>query len=149
MPPQPVPQPRVDTFVEDANTGVKRRRTEYSGTLWYGEPPALGRVRVFASQPMQDDTPVFLPDSLQYRRSELADGVVSCTVGIQALTSEGTHIVHASADWVDDPRTEDVCWIQVRLVVAGAAPLGVSYRVVAVCSTLAAPSDRVIDLRRR
>jgi hypothetical protein len=147
VPPQPYPQPRIDTFVTDANTGEKRRHTEYSGTLWYGHPPDLGRVRIYNSQPFQDDTPVFLPDSLQYRRSELTDGVVTCTVGMQALTSEGTHIVHAGADWVDDPRGGDVAWIQVRLVVVGAQPLGVAYRVVAVCSTLAAPSDRVIDLR--
>jgi hypothetical protein len=145
--PQPFPQPRIDTFVSDANTGAQMRCTEYSGTLWYGDPPQLGPVRAFTRRGIQDDTPVFLPDSLPYQRSELGGGTIACTVGIQAQTGESTHVIAAHADWADDPRGGDAAWIALRVTVAGYEPLAVSYRVVALCSTRAAPSDRVIKLR--
>ena len=40
-----VPNPRIDTLVVDAASGLQRRRTEYTGTVWFGGRPSLSGRR--------------------------------------------------------------------------------------------------------
>jgi hypothetical protein len=86
---------------------------------------------------VDEDSAFFLPDSLPYRRAGVADGVISCTVGLQYQSGESNYVFHAQADWGDDPRAADLCWVQLHLTMEGRQPLGVSYRVVALCDPAA------------
>jgi hypothetical protein len=150
VPPHPIPQPRVDSFVSDPQTGQKRRQTEYSGTLWYGSPPdTSGGMVAFHASGLREDSVLFLPDSLPYRRSELDDAVVACTVGIQGQMAKTTFVTSAHASFGEDPRDGETAWIQLQLSVYGHEPLAVAYRVVATCRSTAAPSPQVVDLRGR
>jgi hypothetical protein len=144
--PQLIPQPRIDTFVRDAATGAERRRTEYSGTVWFGGPPDTGgRIVGFVSTFLRDATPVFLPDSLPYRRDALSDALVSCTAAVQGSTAETNFVTAAGAAWADDPRGGDLAWLQLTLDVYGKEPLGVAYRVVALCDPEAVATGTVSD----
>ena len=131
MPPQPFPQPRIDTLVTDAVSGEQRRRTEYSGTLWWGQPPEIGRHTHARGGRWRDGGVLFLPDSLPYRRAELANAQVSCTAAVQALTAEFTIVTGVQASFADDPRGGDLCWLELRLALRGGEPSAISYRVVA------------------
>lgn len=145
---QPVPGQRIDTFVHDADTGAKVRRTDYCGTVWYGAPPDTGGAIVaFSRTHVRDDTPFFLPDSHPYQRSELGDAVVTCSVALQAHNGQPSFVNQAEAIFADDPRGGDQCWIALRIAIYGLEPLAVSYRVTTICPTRAVPSSRVVDLR--
>lgn len=37
----PMPAQRIDTVVADPVTGDQRRRTDYAGTVWYGDRPQI------------------------------------------------------------------------------------------------------------
>ena len=138
MPPQPFPQPRIDTLVADAVSGEQRRRTDYRGSVWYGQPPEIGARRIAAPGSRflaWERSAFFLPDSLAYRRAELGDAQVSCSVAIHASHGNFQLLLGAQASWADDPRGGDLCWLQLELTVhATSEPIGVSYGVVAVCA---------------
>src|SRR5215208_4213651 len=137
-PPQPVPGQRLDTLVSDADTGVRVRRTDYCGTAWYGQPPATsGRAVIFSPAYVNDDSTFFLPDSHAYARADLGDAVVTCSVALQAAPGEACFITHAEATYADDPRGGGHSWVALRIAVYGRQPIGVSYRVTALCPTLA------------
>ena len=122
-----VPQPRIDTIVVDAATGAQRRRTEYTGTVWFAGRPGLGGVTVARSALIE--TPFFLPDSLPYRPDPLNDAQVVVTVAIQGAEDGGHQIAEYRAGLVADPRNPAVCWIQLQVRARASAPFGVSYRV--------------------
>ena len=122
-----VPQPRVDTLVIDAATGAQRRRTEYTGTVWFAGRPNLGGATIVRFATIE--TPFFLPDSLPYRPDPLNDAQVVVAVAIQGA-EEGSHqIADYRAGLVADPRNPAVCWIQLQVRARAAAPFAVSYRV--------------------
>ena len=122
-----VPQPRVDTHVIDAATGAQRRRTEYTGTIWFAGRPNFGGATMVHFATIE--TPFFLPDSLPYRPDPLNDAQVVVTVAIQGA-EEGAHqIADYRAGLVPDPRNPAVCWIQLQVRARAAAPFAVSYRV--------------------
>ena len=132
------PQPRIDTLVRDATSGQERRRTEYAGTVWFGTPPdTSGRFVGFVATYLREAPAFFLPDSLPYRRTGLADAVASCTVGVHSSTGESNFVTGATAAWADDPRGGEVSWLQVTFDVYGKEPLGLDYRVVALCDPAA------------
>jgi hypothetical protein len=137
MPPQPFPEPRIDTLVIDAVSGEQRRRTDYRGSVWFGQRPEIGALRIVApgSRYMAwESSAFFLPDSLPYRRAELADAQVSCSAAIHAAHLDYHFVLGASASWADDPRGGDLCWLQLGLTVHGSEPMGVSYGVVVLCA---------------
>ena len=122
-----VPNPRIDTLVVDAASGLQRRRTEYTGTVWFAGRPSLSGMTV--SRLAQIESPFFLPDSLPYRPDPLNDAQVVATVAVQG-SEEGAHqVVDVHAGLVADPRNAAVCWVQVQVRARAATPLGVSYRV--------------------
>jgi hypothetical protein len=125
--PQPIPQPRVDTLVMDPASGSQRRRSDYSGTAWFASGGMIrGEVREGAR--------FVLPDSLPYWRARLDDAVVACSVALQVQTGYPNTIVDPHAEWVPDPRDDDLAWLQLSFDVEGRDPLGVSYRVTALCA---------------
>jgi hypothetical protein len=138
VPPQLIPQPRIDTLVADPVTGGELRRTEYSGTAWYGAPPDTGgRIVSFVTRSVRDATPVFLPDSLPYRQGALGNATVSCNAAVQASNNETHLVTNAQAGFVDDPRGGETAWLQLLLDIYGHEPLGIAYRVVVLCDRAA------------
>lgn len=122
-----VPQPRVDTIVIDAATGGQRRRTEYTGTVWFGGRPNIGGATTV--RPVMIETPFFLPDSLPYRPDPLNDAQVVATIAIQGAEDRAHQVADYRAGLVADPRNPAVCWIQLQLHARATAPFGVSYRI--------------------
>lgn len=113
MPPQPYPQPRIDTIVLDAATREERRRTDYSGSVWFGRPPEIGALRLVAPGSRYlswESGAFFLPDSDYH------------------------FVVGTQASWVDDPRGGDLGRLQLALTVHAGEPLGITYRVEALCA---------------
>jgi len=128
-----LPQPRIDTLITDAVTGLQRRRTEYRGTVWFGgRPQTTGYGTLAVGRGARIETPFFLPDSLPYRPDPLEDAVVSCTVALQSVAGEGPQILEARAGLVPDPRNAAVCWMQLQVTAAGQVPMAVAYHVIAV-----------------
>jgi hypothetical protein len=128
-----LPQPRLDTLVTDAVTGMQRRRTEYTGTVWFGGRPQLTSFGTVAmTRSARIESPFFLPDSLPYRPDPLEDAVVVCTVALQGAEAEAHQILEARAGLVPDPRNPAVCWIQLQVIAVARAPVAVTYRVDAV-----------------
>jgi hypothetical protein len=127
-----LPQPRIDILVTDAATGVQRRRTEYTGTVWFGGRPQVGSYGTITRTAYADiDTPFFLPDSLPYRPDPLDDAIVACSVAIQGGEEGANHVLEYRAGLVPDPRNAAVHWMQVQLRARARVPLAVSYRIVA------------------
>jgi hypothetical protein len=113
-------------LVTDPATGAQRRRSDYTGTVWFG---GAGKIRVA----VREDARLFLPDSLPYWRSRLDDAAVTCSVALQLQTGYPNAITDPHASWVPDPRNDDLAWLQMAFSVEGRDPLAVSYRVVAMC----------------
>ena len=122
-----VPNSRIDTIVVDAATGLQRRRTEYTGTAWFGGRASLSGITV--SQLAQVQSPFFLPDSLPYRPDPLNDAQVVATVAVQGAEDGSHQLVEVHAGLVADPRNAAVCWIQVQVRARSVVPLGVAYRI--------------------
>jgi len=128
-----LPQPRIDTLVTDAATGTQRRRTEYTGTAWFGgRPQVTGFGSITLAQVAVLDRPFFLPDSLPYRPDPLDDALVVCSVAIQGSMDEPHHVLDGRAGLVSDPRNAAVSWIQLQVIARARTPFAVSYRVTGV-----------------
>jgi len=128
-----VPQPRIDTLVTDAATGMQRRHTEYTGTVWFGGRPQVTSYGTLTHTAFASiESPFFLPDSLPYRPDPLEDARVACSVAIQGGEDGAHQILDHRAGLVADPRNPAVCWMQLQVIARTMVPLAVSYRVVAV-----------------
>jgi hypothetical protein len=128
---QAIPQPRIDTLVIDAVSGQQRRRTDYSGTVWFGDPPQLTSFGVVARGGYtRMGSGVFVPDSLPYVASRLADAVVATTVAMQSATDDPPQILDSRAVILPDPRGGDIAWLQLQVIGLGREPLGLAYRIV-------------------
>lgn len=124
------PQPRIDALVT-AVAGGNRRRTEYCGTAWIGTAPSVhSRVVVRSGAGIAPDGCVFwLPDGLAYRTADCGSAVVSVTAAVQSAR-EATQILDVAARLDPHPEHPDVSYVAVTVTASGAAPLGVSYRVI-------------------
>ena len=138
MPPQLNPQPRVDTIVADPTSGAQRRRSDYSGTAWFG---VGGPVRGAISE----EARFFLPDSLPYWRARLHDAVVQCSVALQVQSGHPNVVSDPHTQWVEDPRADGLAWLQLTFSVEGRDPLAISYRVVALCDPEAVALGELSD----
>jgi hypothetical protein len=125
------PQPRIDTLVVDASTGAQRRRTEYSGTVWFGggRPQFTSFGTVTRSQAARVESPFYLPDSLPYRADAASSAVVAVSVAVQSAPDHAHQVVQYRAALVADPRNPVVAWVQVQLLAAIHIPTAISYRV--------------------
>jgi hypothetical protein len=125
-----VPQPRIDTLVTDAATGLQRRRTEYSGTVWFGGRPQVTSYGTLTRTAFASiESPFFLPDSLPYRPDPLEDALIVVSVAIQGGEDKAHQILEYRAGLVPDPRNPAVCWMQLQVIARAMVPLAVSYRV--------------------
>jgi hypothetical protein len=122
-----VPNPRIDTLVVDAASGLQRRRTEYTGTVWFAGRPSLSGMTV--SRLAQIESPFFLPDSLPYRTDLVGTALVACSVAIESAVDEDHQLARHGATLAPDPRDPAVSWVQLELVGRFKSPLAVSYRV--------------------
>ncbi len=137
------PQPRIDTLVTDAVSGMQRRRTEYSGAAWFGEKPQLtGFGMVSRTQPVKVDEPFFLPDSLPYRSDMAGSAVLAVSVGVQSAPNESHEVMECRAVLIPDPRNPAVSWIQVQLLARIHTPTAISYRVAVLVPPEAVLGDR-------
>jgi hypothetical protein len=135
------PQPRIDTLVTDAASGTARRRTEYSGTVWFGGKPQLTSYgMVTRSQAARVESPFFLPDSLPYRADAAATALVAVSVAVQSAPDEGHQVAEHRAGLIVDPRNPAVSWVQVQLVAGIHTPTAISYRV-----DVLVPPEAVLD----
>jgi hypothetical protein len=124
------PQPRIDTLVTDAPTGAQRRRTEYSGAVWFGGKPEItGFGMVTMARAAQVQSPFFLPDSLPYRAEAATTATIAITVAVQSAPDEGHQVLELHAGLVADPRNPAVAWVQVQLLAGIRTPTAISYRV--------------------
>jgi hypothetical protein len=124
------PQPRIDTLTVHAVTGAQGRRTEYAGTIWFGEPPKLGGFLVTTRTGAANiDTAIFLPDSLPYRTDMAAQALVACTIAVQSAASEAHQFIASQAALVADPRNPAVSWVSIHLEAFAYTPVALSYRV--------------------
>lgn len=122
------PQPRIDTLTTDATTGTQLRRTEYSGTAWFGgKPQFTGFGTITMAQAARVQSPFYLPDSLPYRAG--AQALLAMSVAVQSAPDEAHQVLEYRAELVPDPRDPTVAWVQVQLLAAIMTPTGLSYRV--------------------
>ncbi len=137
------PQPRIDTLVTDVATGAQRRRTEYSGTVWFGSRPQLtGFGAITRGGAARIDTAFFLPDSIPYRADAASVALITCSIALQSADSEGHQFIDRRASLVVDPRNPVVSWLQLQLLAMTRIPVAVSYRVdVIVPPDVAGPGD--------
>lgn len=123
------PQPRIDGIVEGVD-GVRRRRTEYAGTIWFGGHPKITSMGTMSmTRNAQIETPVFLPDSLPYLADRLADAALQVTVGL-VNANDHAYLFGTAARFVPDPGGRPV-WVQLHIQAAGPVPLAYDYRIVA------------------
>jgi hypothetical protein len=122
------PQPRIDTLTTDAASGAQLRRTEYSGTTWFGGKPQFTDFgTITRTQAARVQSPFYLPDSLPYRAGTPA--LVAMSVAVQSAPDEAHQVLEYRAELVPDPRNLAVAWVQVQLLAAIQTPTGLSYRV--------------------
>ena len=143
MPVEIEPQPRIDTLVRIPD-GSERRRTEYLGNVWLDGKPSIDGLLLLRPpdapkgfSPPEKNVSVFLPDSLAYSRERLGDAQLSVTVSALANGEKGA-LLEAVAAFVDDPSGAPT-WVNLRVLAFSGWPLGLSYRVVALTATDAAP----------
>lgn len=130
----PVPAPRIDTVVADPVTGRQRRRTDYAGTVWYGERPQMTRGIVMSQGAgAQITTPFWLPDSHVYEAEATADAQVQASAGIQSM-AEQCQILEVGASMGEDPQNSRALRVCMTVTAAGRLPLGVAYRVTVICA---------------
>jgi hypothetical protein len=138
------PQPRIDTLVTSAVTGSTGRRTEYSGSIWYGVRPDLsGTFIVNRTSATRIGGPFFIPDSLPYRTDLVASALVACSVAIESAIAEDHQLVDHPASLVVDPRDPAVSWLQLELTGMLRTPVAISYRI-----DVLVPPEAVLDVGR-
>ena len=128
----PMPAQRIDTVVADPVTGDQRRRTDYAGTVWYGDRPQItGAMVMSRGATAQITTPFWLLDSHVYEAGATGNAQIQASAAVQG-TSEPTSSKWAPG-WARTPRTAARCWVYVAVTAVANLPLGVAYRVTVIC----------------
>ncbi len=131
----PVPGPRIDSIVEHPVTGLKQRRTDYAGTVWYGgQPQVMGAMVVSQGGGAQISTPFWLPDSHAYDPQVAADAQVQASAALQSVSDHG-QILEVAAALGEDPQGGGAMRVYVAISATARVPLGVSYRVTVISSS--------------
>jgi hypothetical protein len=137
--------PRVDCITTAVDTGDPRRLTIYSGTITAGPPPSILGSQVSFGEGvggrMVYQGPLWVPDSLPYRRDRLADSVAALQLGMLVAGGDAPSGVQGSAYFAADPRGGDNSWLQITLDAHLRAGMVTSYQIVVLAPTAAiAPS---------
>jgi hypothetical protein len=133
------PAQRIDSLVEDPDSGEQRRRTDYAGTVWYGGPPQMvGRHPLPGDTAAQISAPFWLPDSHLYEPSAAGDVQVQATAAVQGglATSSGGNfeILDVAAALGEHPEHAGAFLVYAAVTAVASLPFGVSYRVTVVCA---------------
>ena len=130
----PVPTQRIDTLVADPETGEQRRRTDYSGTVWYGGRPQItGGMVIGGGRIAQITTPFWLPDSHKYGPGAAAAVQIQASAAVQSAAGDA-QILDVSAGLGEDPQNSGALLAYVGVTAAAPVPLGVAYRVTVICT---------------
>ena len=130
----PVPAQRIDTLVADPETGEQRRRTDYSGTVWYGGRPQItGGMVIGGGRIAQITTPFWLPDSHKYGPGAAAAVQIQASAAVQSAAGDA-QILDVSAGLGEDPQNSGALLAYVGVTAAASVPLGVAYRVTVICA---------------
>ncbi|MDQ5832267.1 MAG: hypothetical protein M3550_04315 [Actinomycetota bacterium] len=130
----PAPAQRIDTVVADPVTGEQRRRTDYAGTVWYGEPPQMTRgIVISRGAGAQITTPFWLPDSHVYRAEAAGEAQVQASAAVQSMVDH-CQILEVGASLGQDPQNTGGLLVYMAVTAAGRLPLGVAYRVTVICA---------------
>ena len=130
----PVPAPRIDTLVEHPVTGARLRRTDYSGTVWYGGRPQMtGGMVISQGAGAQITTPFWLPDSHAYDAQAAAETLIQPSAALQSVSDYG-QILEVAAALGEDPNGGGAMRVYVAVTAAARVPLGVAYRVTVISS---------------
>jgi hypothetical protein len=138
----PVPVQRLDTVVADPESGEERFRTDYAGTVWYGDRPQMsGRMVISRGGGAQITTPFWLPDSHLYDADAARDAQVQASAAVQSSV-EHCQILEVGAALGEDPQDSSAVRVYLAVTAAARLPLGVAYRVTVICapSALRRPS---------
>jgi hypothetical protein len=139
----PVPAPRIDTLVEHPVTGLKQRRTDYAGTVWYGgRPQVMGGMVVSRGGGAQISTPFWLPDSHAYDAQAAAEAQVQASAALQSVSDHG-QILEVAAALGEDPQGGGAMRVYVAISATARVPLGVSYRVTVITGADAVQAGQV------
>jgi hypothetical protein len=130
----PVPAQRIDTLVADPQTGEQRRRTDYSGTVWYGGRPQMtGGMVVGGGGRAQITTPFWVPDSHMYEPGAATAVQIQASAAVQSAARDG-QILDVSAGLGEDPQNGGALLAYVAVTAVASLPLGVAYRVTVICA---------------
>jgi len=100
----PMPAQRIDTAVADPVTGDQRRRTDYAGTVWYGDRPQItGAMVMSRGATAQITTPFWLLDSHVYEAGATGNAQIQASAAVQG-TSEFSHLLEVGAGLGQDPQ---------------------------------------------
>jgi len=100
----PMPAQRIDTVVADPVTGDQRRRTDYAGTVWYGDRPQItGAMVMSRGATAQITTPFWLLDSHVYEAGATGNAQIQASAAVQG-TSEFSHLLEVGAGLGQDPQ---------------------------------------------
>ena len=129
----PVPARRIDTVVADPVTGEQRHRTDYAGTVWFGERPQMMRgIVISRGGAAQITTPFWLPDSHAYEAEAAGDAQVQASASVQS-TVDHCQILEVGAALGEDPKRSRTLLVYVAVTAAARLPLGIAYRVTVIC----------------
>jgi hypothetical protein len=130
----PVPAQRIDTLVADPETGEQRRRTDYSGTVWYGGRPQMTGGMVMGGGGLaQITTPFWVPDSHKYGPGAATTVQIQASAAVQSAARDG-QILDVSAGLGEDPQDGGALLAYVAITAVASLPLGVAYRVTVICA---------------
>jgi len=130
----PVAAPRIDTLVEHPLTGLRQRRTDYAGTVWYGGRPQMtGGMVISQGAGAQITTPFWLPDSHAYDAQAAAEALIQASAALQSVSDHG-QILEVAAALGQDPNGGGALRVYVAVTAAARVPLGVAYRVTVLSS---------------
>lgn len=129
----PMPAQRIDTAVADPVTGDQRRRTDYAGTVWYGDRPQItGAMVMSRGATAQITTPFWLLDSHVYEAGATGNAQIQASAAVQG-TSEFSHLLEVGAGLGQDPQDSGALLVYVAVTAVANLPLGVAYRVTVIC----------------
>jgi hypothetical protein len=131
----PVPAQRIDTLVADPETGEQRRRTDYSGTVWYGGRPQItGGMVISSGRIAQITTPFWVPDSHMYEPGAAGAVQIQASAAVQSAARDA-QITEVSAGLGEDPQNSGALLAYVGVTAVASVPLGVAYRVTVMCAS--------------
>ena len=127
------PGQRLDMIVTDADGGAQLRRSDYSGTAWFGGRQQLTDGRPVPGPSSEINASFWLPDSHAYSAAGAAQAQVQASVSLQSAMASSYGgafcVLDAGAALGDDPQGGGALRVYVSVTAYANMSLGVAYRV--------------------